>query len=163
MTFCDTGCSGVPWNPRNGRMLSSLRRFAEEPESEGVIWGVGRGAWGVGPEGLLRRRTARNDGWNRELLGIPWPRNRELLRIRRVIARWLGRETGHSGGDAMVTAVKWIVLPDGHWMERCVRHVPAAVREYVDGPGELPAFIEVRVVDERMFTCPACWAERMRS
>lgn len=63
----------------------------------------------------------------------------------------------------MVTAVKWVVLPDGHWKERCVRHVPAAVREYLDGPGELPAFIEVREVDERRWTCPACWAERMRS
>lgn len=59
----------------------------------------------------------------------------------------------------MVTAVMWLAA-DGYWRERCVRHVPASVRAFLTAL-ELPGFIEVRVVDEQRFTCPACWAERM--
>lgn len=70
-----------------------------------------------------------------------------LLRIRRVIG-------------TMVTVVKW--LANGYWRERCVRHAPASVRAWLLA-AELPGFVEVRVVDERRWTCPACWAERMRS
>lgn len=148
MIFCDTGCSGV-MRTRDGRVSSSLLRLTEEPESEGIM--VGRGAWGVGcgagglamtgdllgtPSGLRQPSG---------VLRIPWPRNRELLRIRRVIL-------------SMVTAVKW--LADGYWRERCVRHVPDSVRAFLTAL-ELPGFIEVRVVDEAAFSCPACWAERM--
>lgn len=150
MIFCDAGCSGV-WEPRNGRVSSSLLRLTEEPASEGIM--VGRGAWGLGTGagGIATLASPARAGVT----------GGDLLGIRRVIVRWLGccAQSDHSGGDVMVTAVLWLAA-DGYWRERCVRHVPDSVRAFLTAL-ELPGFVEVREVDERRFTCPACWAERM--
>ena len=82
------------------------------------------------------------------------------LGIRRVILRWLGGcAQGHGGDDVMMVVVSWLAA-DGYWRVRCVRHVPASVRAWLETK-ELPGFVEVREVDEGRFSCPACWAERM--
>lgn len=150
MIFCDTGCSGVSVRLHvvNRVFDPSSPWFAEEPESEGMI---GSGALGLGT----------GAGGRRDCFAGRLAMTGDLLGIRRVILRWLGRETGHSRGDVMVTVVKWLAN-DGYWRERCVRHAPASVRAWLLA-AELPGFVEVRVVDERRWTCPACWAERMRS
>lgn len=63
-------------------------------------------------------------------------------------------------GVGLMQVVKWLVLPDGYWMERCVRHVPAVVRAWLAEPVELPAFIEVRELER--YDCVTCLAERER-
>lgn len=93
-------------------------------------------------EGMIMGRRALGLGTGAGRLAMT---GGDLLRIRRVIL-------------SMVTAVMW--LADGYWRQRCVRHVPDSVRAFLTAV-ELPGFVEVRVVDERRFVCPGCWAERM--
>lgn len=97
--------------------------------------------------------------------GVYWDTRGGSVVLLALVPRWRRSPNRRSPlriNGIMTRVVKWVVLPDGHWMERCVRHAPAAVREWLDGPGELPAFVEVREVTRREFTCPACWAETMK-